>query len=1129
MGAAFNLYKRIEPSLQAFQKEYDEIISCLNKEISENNEKQAEEDRLLQEAEQNYKKHAASVEAFRKIAKEHIDNTIDDGSVHPYDLLALQKLQVMINTNAVNDPYANKLYTAACGQLRFLEEEIDKRRAEREKNRIMIESISDEARKKTDDNISEFRIRFEEYLKSSEMKEFSDIIRSDLNVFLPDNPEADFIPAYRSDISIGCCNIKLPCPVGMENMFSNVLTIPESYVGIPYSVDLSSGSSLLVNYCNDTENKVLSGLQNMILNVARYIGNQCRRVVFIDPVRLHNSALGVAASLADDDYSYIEPVPTSSEGITAKINYLMKVANDDPSKELGFYVFHNFPQGYDSSTVKHIQQLIVNAKHYNIFVVVTHNESGSHVSASESLQLISSSANVILATENGFQTELSGITVPFNWYSSPAKLPADLEKRYVYLKEKPDTGNLYQDRVGIDVPEQYHKGVRYISDIPYGVDSNGNLLKLSFEESNFATFICGASRSGKSTLLHTLITGIIRNNHPDDIEIWLVDFKMTEFSRYCEHLPPHIRYIVLDESPELVYDIIDALTERLVKRQNTFKGRWQKLSDVPPEKYMPALFVIIDEFSIMSQIIADSVNVTNDDYKLKIQNLLAKGAALGFHFIFCSQGFSDGTQGLNDYSKKQIQQRIAMKTKPAEIKDTLDLLSASDEDKSMMEQLQVHNALVRVPEDAYGNHLLLSKVLYISDYKVQEQMIDDMSDKFHSVSTYQSSDPEVYLDKKPLVLDGSSFSSFDSKRTLIEKNIAENKELIELENVVLLYPGEPRRLMSVHPIEIYQSYGENLLMLAPLNESEPAVSVICSMIESMKYSEMPVDIWTTRRSIVYRKLQNLPDSNSYNYVRELDDVCEQIHILRKKIEAHDEDKKTIILLGLETLITDMKYQDNDDFNVSVKDNSIKSINGLDGILEKAASLSITHTSNEKRLTIDQMIANAKSNANSDSNVSKAVDDDPLKKIKEENRLSDFLDDKNDSLQNNSMNNNNKKVAFSAYDARDDLKYILTHGPRYGYHFIAVFHTCAELEQCKLDTGLFRHKVLFRISRSDAVSLVGSSSASAVAQLGDHAFRYSNGLDALSYRPYLHSGLKWDGWELVDGVVKLSGNDEEEYP
>lgn len=59
--------------------------------------------------------------------------------------------------------------------------------------------------------------------------------------------------------------------------------------------------------------------------------------------------------------------------------------------------------------------------------------------------------------------------------------------------------------------------------------------------------------------------------------------------------------------------------------------------------YASAL-VMIDEFSIMSQIIADSVKYGKEDYSLKLQALLAEGAALGMHFIFSNQGFTSGSR-----------------------------------------------------------------------------------------------------------------------------------------------------------------------------------------------------------------------------------------------------------------------------------------------------------------------------------------------------------------------------------------------------------------------------------------------------------------------------------------------------
>lgn len=56
------------------------------------------------------------------------------------------------------------------------------------------------------------------------------------------------------------------------------------------------------------------------------------------------------------------------------------------------------------------------------------------------------------------------------------------------------------------------------------------------------------------------------------------------------------------------------------------------------------------------------------------------------------------------------------------------------------------------------------------------------------------------------------------------------------------------------------------------------------------------------------------------------------------------------------------------------------------------------------------------------------------------------------------------------------------------------------------TQVFKHKLIFRTAKADAMSIVGSGNATVVSELEDHSFRYSNGLDSLSFRPYLHKGL-----------------------
>ena len=93
--------------------------------------------------------------------------------------------------------------------------------------------------------------------------------------------------------------------------------------------------------------------------------------------------------------------------------------------------------------------------------------------------------------------------------------------------------------------------------------------------------ILGPSGSGKSTLLHTIISGLVMNYHPDELELWLLDFKMLEFSRYMTHTPPHVKYVLLEKSEEVVFDIIDRLQEILEERKRIFsQNQWKKLEEI---------------------------------------------------------------------------------------------------------------------------------------------------------------------------------------------------------------------------------------------------------------------------------------------------------------------------------------------------------------------------------------------------------------------------------------------------------------------------------------------------------------------------------------------------------------------
>lgn len=1067
-------YYSLYQQMAECQKIYDKYTVSQR----ENKEKSESEYRDLQEYSVNYRVQLENAikktETFKNLAKTLCNRSVESQVPLKYDNGRLSQLMVQANSAFNGSIYAEQLYTEASGQMLYLQKEIadiDKKLAE-QKVKLEVGSAEENAHDML--YAKEASVRAAQILKEPSARIFFDKLEEDYATYVEGQAREN---AKINTVSIGVS--KMPLPLAGNTV--ETLGIPEFaydkiYGGLNIPVDFALCQPMVMGIAYDglMESILLSGIQNYLINVLRYGGHCFDDILFIDPVRFSNVGLGPLMKISGVEGSVVEKVPTSKDEVAVRVNTLINQLvhqNDDRAWEKGrkLLIFHDFPEGYRSETVAAIRQLCANVGYYGISVIIAYNVSGKSHLVEDAYAEIKPFLTAEIGSVGGKFVFICGQErFPFQWYQAPAVLEQSILDGFISEEVAEDTGNDYLKRIGIPERPVYYKGNRKISNIPYGVGQSGNISFMDFEGSNFASFICGASRSGKTTMLHTLITGVLKSMHPDDVEIWLIDFKMTEFSRYVSHLPPHIRYIILDESPELVYDIVDRLTEILRKRQSIFMGKWQKLDDVPKERYMPVMFIIIDEFSVMSHIIAYAEESGKGDYKVKMQTLLAKGAALGMRFIFSSQGFTSGSRGLNDFAKKQIQQRIAMKTEYQEIVNTLDLNSRSESDKRQMEELDVHYVLVREPMDSNGDHLKLSKVLYISDYTKQEQFIDNINCVMHPSPKYDVTNTESYIDKKPLILDGNRYLAFSEKQAEIEKYILD----IGYQNgdsVSYLFLGSPKRLLPVYGIELSNEFGENVLMMTPVVEAEAAGAVVLSAENSFKQQHGETEIWTNRKNGIYRQLHGL--NMTASILNDIEEICQMIHQIRKQVEASVGSRRLFILLGFETLLAEMAFVES---KMEVRQRR------------------------RSRVSFDLL-----------TQMQAGMDPVPEGSLPQESSK--------DSSQT-------KEKA----DIREELKYILTHGPRLGYHFMMVFNTYGEFKQSGISQDMFRHKILFRMAKGDVSLIAGSREAAVVAALEDHCFRYTNGLEGISFKPYLHKGISVDGWHIDENGEVTQSQEEEEY-
>jgi hypothetical protein len=136
-----------------------------------------------------------------------------------------------------------------------------------------------------------------------------------------------------------------------------------------------------------------------------------------------------------------------------------------------------------------------------------------------------------------------------------------------------------------------------------------------------------------------------------------------------------------------MFDLIDELMARMERRESLFEANgWKSLSDVPPSVFMPAIFVIIDEFAQVSMQLLETRNSTAlPDYTLKLESLLRLGRKFGIKFIFSSQSFLSGVRGLTETARNQIQLRLAMKNVRDEVEGTLGVDGSNRTDALMDE------------------------------------------------------------------------------------------------------------------------------------------------------------------------------------------------------------------------------------------------------------------------------------------------------------------------------------------------------------------------------------------------------------------------------------------------------------
>lgn len=169
-------------------------------------------------------------------------------------------------------------------------------------------------------------------------------------------------------------------------------------------------------------------------------------------------------------------------------------------------------------------------------------------------------------------------------------------------------------------------------------------------------FVIGKTGSGKSVLLHNIITGLVNSYSPDDLELYLLDLKMggVEFNRYRRL--PHLRSLLVDNSDiqivlEIMRDIDVMMRERGKEFRNAGVSNIKEYNRANPDKKMPQVIVIIDEcHAIFSMGGGRKAAKEQREITERLVKIAKEGRSQGIHLIFATQTLS-GSEIPSDIQK----------------------------------------------------------------------------------------------------------------------------------------------------------------------------------------------------------------------------------------------------------------------------------------------------------------------------------------------------------------------------------------------------------------------------------------------------------------------------------------------
>ncbi len=334
--------------------------------------------------------------------------------------------------------------------------------------------------------------------------------------------------------------------------------------------------------------------------------------------------------------------------------------------------------------------------------------------------------------------------------------------------------------------------------------------------------VAGATGSGKSIMIHSIIISLLYRNSPSTLKLILVDPKRVELSVYNNL--PHLATPVITENKKAINALRWAINE-MDRRYDTLlhagKRDIKSFNEANKEEALPYLVIVIDE-------LADLMASYGREVEGAIVRLAQMARATGIHLILSTQRPS--VEVITGLIKANITSRIALQV--ASQIDSRTILDTAGAEKLLGggDLLFVSSEMSK-PRRIQGGYISEDEVIKVATFikennqfePDEEEEIDlekspeggsNSKDVLDGFDAENGTDDEMYLEAVQVVSEAGKASASLLQRRL-KVGYARAARLLDLmEENGLIGPGDGAKPREVYSDKMPQSFenfkGENL-------------------------------------------------------------------------------------------------------------------------------------------------------------------------------------------------------------------------------------------------------------------------------------------------------------------------------